>query len=505
MTVEGPRSLTGRTVRGMAWMTGGMAAQALTKVAVLAFLARRLTQAEFGLVAEVLVVVGLADFAAQLGIGRAIVQRRELTEGHLRTGLALSGALGLVWWGAMVASADATASFFASPELAPVLIAMAPTTAARAIVVPLHGKMARELRFATLARIQVVAFVLGYGVTGIGMGWRGFGLWALVGAYWGQLVVELVAYTALARYPLRPHLRRREARELLAFGVGETGASFLQALAQQADKAIIGRVMGPAALGVYTRAYELLLMPTALFGRAALQVLMPVLSTIQDQPARIGQAWLRSSALLALAVFPMAAATVVLAPEVVRVLYGPGWEDVITPLRILGAAMFLRAAFALTGSVTRACGAVWQEAWRQAVYVVGLGAAAAAGIRWGLPGVTTAVAGALLLQNALMVRLCLRLTHLDGGAWIRGHLPAIALGLAVGAGSGLAAAPMRDADLPAVIVLVCAGLAGLAGGAGGALLAPRAFLGAEGTRGVRLVAARWERRGAERQGGQGPQ
>ncbi len=487
---EGPRGLTGKTLKGLAWMASGMGSQALVKIAVLAVLARMLTKEDFGIVAEALVVVNLANLLAQLGIGRAIIQREELTERHLRTGISISVGLGLLLWGTIVLTAPAIGRFFHAPGLVPVLQALGLVTAIRAFVVPLQSHIARSFGFSSLAKVQVAAYSVGYGGVAIVMAVKGYGVWSLVGAYWGQVIIETILYLKIGKYPLRPGFHLRSAKELLGYGLGDTGFSLAHLVGQQADRAIIGRWMGEASLGVYTRAYELLMMPTVLIGRAGVQVLMPVLSRIQDAPERLSRAYVRGSALLSMAVVPVAVVILVLAPEVVRVLYGPGWEEVVAPLQVLSLGMYARTTFALTNSLTRACGAVYRAGWREGVYALVVVIGTIIGAEHGLVWVATALVCALAIQNVLMAQLCLSLTGLSLSALLRAHVPAACLGVvSIGVAVGAAWA-LRSAGLPAFVVLAGAGTAVLLGCAAAARLAPSVFLGPDGGWLVSTVADR---------------
>ena len=64
---------------------------------VLAALARLLTPAEFGVVAAATLVLGLTYVFWQLGVGPALIQRRQITPEHIETGFTLSLILGILF------------------------------------------------------------------------------------------------------------------------------------------------------------------------------------------------------------------------------------------------------------------------------------------------------------------------------------------------------------------------------------------------------------------------
>src|SRR5207245_11391653 len=77
-------SLSERAVTAGQWRVGSMLVQAVLQFCVGVLLARFVPPGDFGVVALAVVVVGFATMLADLGLGPAIVQRRPLTDLHLR-------------------------------------------------------------------------------------------------------------------------------------------------------------------------------------------------------------------------------------------------------------------------------------------------------------------------------------------------------------------------------------------------------------------------------------
>src|SRR5438105_9102303 len=88
-------SLTDRTTRAAEWRLAGAAVGAGSQFAIGVLLARLLPPADFGVMALAFVVLGLARPLGDLGLGGAVVQRRELTDRHVRTAFTSSVLLGL--------------------------------------------------------------------------------------------------------------------------------------------------------------------------------------------------------------------------------------------------------------------------------------------------------------------------------------------------------------------------------------------------------------------------
>jgi PST family polysaccharide transporter len=225
-------------------------------------------------------------------------------------------------------------------------------------------------------------------------------------------------------------------------------------LAAQGDRAVIGRRLGGEALGLYAPAFQLFLMPATLFGMAGQKVLFPVMSSIQSERERLATAYLRAMAITAFLVVPTSTLLCVLTPEVIRVVFGPGWEGAVPVLQTLACAMYFRVSFNITISALRARAEVYTLAWRQLVYAVVVLTGAWYATPYGLGAVAAVIAVALGVQFLLAVQLALKTTGLGLGRFTVAHGPPLVLGLLAAGASWPLATWLRGADMPALVTLV---------------------------------------------------
>src|SRR4029077_13170572 len=123
-------------------------------------------------------------------------------------------------------------------------------------------------------------------------------------AHLTQASVRTILLLCLRPHPVWPFLDRRGSVELLYFRGGYTAGRFSNYLAGQAENVVIGRCLGPVALGVYGRAYQLMAAPAILFGNVLDRVLFPTMVHVQHQPERLAEAYRRGIALIALVITP---------------------------------------------------------------------------------------------------------------------------------------------------------------------------------------------------------
>lgn len=448
--------LTQRTITGLLWMAGGKSAQGVLDVLVLAVLARLLTPHDFGVVSAALVVTRFSSLFSRLGLGPALVQIPDLEPRHEKTAFTTSLGLGLALGAVIWLAAPSVGSFFRADGVAPVLRLLAVTFPLRGLAVVSESLLQRDLRFRWLASLQVKSFGLAYAPVGVGMALAGYGVWALVGAHMAQSTVRTALLLIAQRPKFPPWPEWRACRELLYFGGGFTAAKIANYAAQEGDYLVVGRWLGPVALGLYTRAYKLMNAPAALFGGMLDDVLFPAMARVQNATARLGTAFRRAVALVALVMLPTSAVLTVLAPELVLVALGPQWEATVLPFQILAVGLLFRSSYKISDSLARATGAVYRRAWRQGVYATLVIGGAVIGQRWGISGVAVGVLAAITINFVMMAGLSLSMARVSWGSFLAAHRPALGLALVTGSATWILATVLRAWNVPAVALLIIA-------------------------------------------------
>jgi PST family polysaccharide transporter len=477
---QGRRSLTHQTIAGLLWTACGKGAYGVLQLVVLAILARLLTPADFGVVSAALIVIALSGIVSQLGMGPALVQRAELERRHIDTAFSASVALDTVLGAAIWLGAPVVSRFFRVEDVQPVLRALA-------WVFPLHGLatvaeslMKRELRFRSLANLDVISYGAGYGVVGITLALLGRGVWALVAAHIAQNVIK----TAILLFWQPPRLRRspewRAFRDLMYFGGGFTVGKIANQLAAQGDYLVVGRFLGPASLGYYGRAFNLMSVPASGFGTILDAVLFPAMAKVQTSATRLAAAYRRGLALVALAFLPTSLALILLAPEIVAVMLGPRWTPVVAPFQVLAIGMMFRTSSQIADSLTRATGSVYRRAWRQILYAGLVVGGAWIGQHWGITAVAWGVLFAIITNFLFMAHLSLSDTRMSWVELWRAYVPALLIAVVSGPLIWGTATALRHWTLPPLLVVIAGGLVMLAVASLLMFMAPAAFLGADG-------------------------
>ncbi|MEM6327395.1 MAG: lipopolysaccharide biosynthesis protein, partial [Bacteroidota bacterium] len=451
-------SLRGRALSGVLWMSADRVLLFTVMAVVTAVLARLLPPEDFGVVGAALVVVEIALQLVGAAVTPALVQRAEVSRGVLATAFWLSVSLSatlyvIVWWGT-----PWVAAFFDMPALLTVLPVLALLFLFDGLSAVAQARQQRALAFREVVVIRAAADVMGLGVVSIGMALAGYGVWALVGGRLAQSVLRAVGFLARFPHPVRG-ADTRHLGEIVRFGGGTTLQGLLNSLARQGDAAIVGRMLGANALGLYNRAYRMMALPAGFLAESFNGVLFPVMSQAQDRPESLRNALYRTTGLLALVLFPLAATVGVLAPEVVLVVLGPNWGGAVAPLQVLAAGMFFRAGYKASMTILKARGRVYLAAGLQGVYAVVVVVGALVGAQYGLVGVSAGAVTAVVVFFAIGAVAALHETGGRVSEFVRALLPGASVGAVCGGLAALAAIPLREAALSSGAVLFAGGAA----------------------------------------------
>ncbi len=422
-------------------------------------LARLLMPDDFGILALATMVTGLAGVFRDLGLGQALVQRKEIEPVH--TTAAFWGALimGTGMCGLVMAAAPYVGSYFQEPRMAPVLRVISLAFLISPWGAVPRSLLQRELDFKRLFFAGIAGSIF-YGAVGISMALMGYSYWSLVVALLTLLVVETIAICVVTGYlpPVIPSLRG--IRDLYSFGVGVTGVGLFDYIACQIDYFVIGRRLDASALGLYTRAYQLITYPLSKLSFSLYPVLFPTFSHMQDELERTRRAFGRVLTVLALPSFPALCLLAVTAPELVPLLLGSQWVGAVVPIQILSGVGMLKILENPGGAVVKAQGAVYGELWRQAVRAGLVGMGAWIGVSWGIAGVSWAVLivgfGSFAL-GAQLVYSCTRFGPLHYLYAVRGPLLTALATLVVAAATRATAASVGSSPLITLLATVVVG------------------------------------------------
>ncbi len=449
----------------------------VVQVATAIAMSRLLAPADFGAFAMVSVFGACAVLLASLGLRPALVHLPELHEGDVRAALALSFAVGGSLGALFVLGAPLLAAFYGQPALIPLAriqgVAILAWTAGD---VP-RALLARRLAIGVLLRHELWSALAAAAVC-LPLAAAGAGAVALATLSLVTGLASTVLAVFAARAPLVPALEPSACRRLLANALPATGLDQLTYWSRNLDNLLIGKLAGEQALGLYSRAFQVMLQPLWQVSGLVSAFLFPILARQQHCPELARATYLAAQRLLATLALPVLIGSMATAGDLVPAVLGDAWMAMVPILELLLLAGVVQVPMMLVGPACAAHG-------RNALL-----------LRWGLvSGPVTmlalaagasfrsaeAVAASYLAAQALLCAPTVRLACRTLGLGPRDVARAIAPALAAALAMGLVVAGLEVvlASLPRLERLaLCVGAGALAYG----LLAARAGL---------ISSARW--------------
>jgi O-antigen/teichoic acid export membrane protein len=384
-------NLKQQTVTGVIWSAGARAGSQVLHFAVTVILARLLIPEDFGLVAMIAVFTGFVSLFVDFGLAAALIQRRTLTEAHRSSAFWMNVTAGVVLAALTAALAPALAAFYGEPRLAALTVVLSINFVIGSVAIVQSALLQRAMDFRRLAVVEISSILIG-GAAAVGAATAGYGVWSLIVLLLAGTSIRAALLWTLSDW--RPHLilDRDAARELWRFSGNLAGYWAVNYWSRNADNFLIGKFVGASGLGIYSRAYSLMLMPLQQISQVTARVMLPALSRIQEDRPRVKRAYLRAVGIIALLSCPVMAGLFVVAEPFVLTLYGPRWRDVVPVLQILCIAGLMQPVGTTVGWIYTSQGRTdWLFRWgliQSALTVLAFGI----GIMWGVHGVALAYA-----------------------------------------------------------------------------------------------------------------
>ena len=242
--------------------------------------------------------------------------------------------------------------------------------------------------------------------------------------------------------PWRPRFlfSSESLRHLLGYGGPVLGSNFVWYLERNTDNFLIGRVLGPAALGAYGIAYNIMLVPILKIVSPIQQVFFPAMSRIR-QAGDLGPVWLRMTRVLTALAFPLLVGLAVVAPEFVAVVLGEKWHAAVRVLQVLAWVGIVQVLAAQATNVLEAIGRVGVVLRYSFVSAAASIAGFLIGLQWGIVG----VAVGYTIANAVLVPIYLVIGCRLVGVPVRAFAGAISGVVEATAGMAVAVAALRVA------------------------------------------------------------
>lgn len=365
-------------------------------------LARLLTPQDYGIISMVAAITGFAAIFADLGLSTATVQRANINQRQVSNLFWINVVLGVSITIIVAAISPLIARFYRTPQLLSVTVALSLNFLIAGMSVQHKAILTRQMQFFTIAKIQIFSTLLGIAVA-ISMAMHGFCYWALVFNNLISSTSSVVGFWFVSKWC--PGLPRWNTgtRSMLRFGSDVAGFNVINFFSRNLDNILIGRYYGSASVGLYSKAYQLLMLPITNLRVPMNKVAMPSLSRLQHQPLQYRIYYMKYISVLAFASMPLVAYMFVCSENIIRLVFGPQWIGASDIFKVLAFAALIQPVGSTRGVVLLSTGQSRKYLWWGAGNAIVTILSYVLGLPWGGEGVAAAyaIANYLILYPSL--------------------------------------------------------------------------------------------------------
>lgn len=350
-------SLRRNFISGVKWTSFSTVIKAIFQLSQIAILSRFLPTEDFGLVAVALFVINFSNIFADMGISTAILHRQHSTLSEYSSLYWFSIALSLVLYGVLFLVTPFVAAFYDQSQLAHII----PILGLNLIFVTLGRQhytiLLKQLKFKQIAIVEFISIPLGL-IAAIGFVLNNYGVYSLI---YSTLITSLISNiwflgSNLRTNPILLHFKIQEIKPFFKIGGYSTGSAFLDFISREIDILIVGKVLGTESLGTYSLIKQVITKLYSIINPIVLKVLNPLMATLQHEREKLKHTYLKTIKYLSYINFPVYTMMVVLAEEIILILYGQSYTESHLMLALFAGAYFIMTISNPVGSLQIATG-----------------------------------------------------------------------------------------------------------------------------------------------------
>ena len=218
-------------------------------------LARLLDPAVYGTIALVTVFTSLLHVFIDSGLGTALIQKKDADDLDFSSVFFFNMGMCVLLYGGLFFAAPWIAAFYNLPELTAIVRVLGLTLVISGIKNIQQAYVSRHMMFKKFF-FATLGGTIGAAVVGIVMAYLGYGVWALVGQYLFNVIVDTIVLWATVRW--RPKLMFSFARlkSLLGFGSKLLGVSLITTVYNDIRQILIGKLYTTSDLAFYNKAKQ---------------------------------------------------------------------------------------------------------------------------------------------------------------------------------------------------------------------------------------------------------
>lgn len=327
-------SLKHKTVKGISWsFIDNIASSGITFLVGL-ILARLLTPAEYGIMAMIAIFIAVSNSIIDSGFSNALIRKVHVERVDYNTVFYFNFVISVVLYLLLFVSSPAISVFFKEPILVEVTRIIGLIIIINSLGIIPRTIFIKNINFKTQTKVSLVSSISS-GIIGISMAFVGLGVWSLVGQQLSRQILNTLFLWVYCKWRPVWEFSINSFKELFGFGSKLLLSGLLDTIYKNIYYLVIGRFYTPAQLGQYTRAEQFNTIFSGNLTSVVQRVSYPVLSSIQEEPARLREAYRKVIKIAMLVTFACMLGLAAVAKSLIIILIGEKWLPAVRLLQII--------------------------------------------------------------------------------------------------------------------------------------------------------------------------
>jgi teichuronic acid exporter len=313
-------------------------------------LARLISPESFGVIAVATVIINFINIFTDMGIGPAIIQRKDLTEKDLNSIFSTTIIMGTTLSIIFFFLSWPIANFYKNHELILICQILSIKLLFASLNIVPQACMLKNKKFKLIAKRTLLLQVT-LGIVSVAAAFDGAGIYAL-------LISPVLSGIGIFFYNLKYYPQKIDwgfnlapLRKIFSFSIYQFLFSFINYFSRNLDTLIIGKYFNLKQLGYYDKSYRLMMIPLQNVTQVITPVMQPILSTLQEDKLELARKYNQIIKLISTLSFPLSIFLFYSGGELIRIVYGDNWNEAIPIFRILSLSLSFQMILSTSGAI----------------------------------------------------------------------------------------------------------------------------------------------------------
>lgn len=297
-------------------------------------LARLLMPEDYGLVGISMIFIAFANVFIEAGFSNALIRKLDVSEADYSTAFYFNAVMSIIMYFVLFCAAPYIAFYFSEKELVLLTRVVGVTIVLNSLCIVQNAILTKELRMKEQAVIGIMSQIPA-GLVAIYLAYIGFGVYALaIQAVLGSLI-RVVMFSVIAKwYPILV-FSKESMNYLWSFSSKLIGANFLGTVFNEIYSVLIGKFLGIADLGIYSKGRSLSTQPDTICNGVVQKVALPLLAKYQDSPEALKSKYRQLTMLITCIMTLISGILICVAHPMILFLWGDKWAETIGVFQLL--------------------------------------------------------------------------------------------------------------------------------------------------------------------------